>query len=191
MIQVEVRSKALTRTIVEIVLRVEAFRGVITLTKIPYTLRLAYGVILTGYMVRNEVDNHLHSSLMCPLYKLSELLHTLIDICGQVWIDVVIISNRIWRTSPSLYDGRVLTGNAVGRIVSLGSMADNACVPNMAHAHFPDSLQGGGREVVHLSTAVLCYRTVLLAGSVAIAVKTGENLIDNDLTRCHGQKPLY
>ena len=83
----------------------------------------------------------------------------------------------------------MLAWNAIGRIVSLSGVADNTCVPNMAHAHRPDFLQGGGREVIQFSTSVLSQRTILLAGSVLIAVETGEYLIDDDLTRCHEQKP--
>jgi len=55
----------------------------------------------------------------------------------------------------------------------------------MAHAHLPDFFQGAGREVVQFTTSVLLNRTIYLAGGIAIAVKTGENLVDNELTRFH------
>jgi hypothetical protein len=56
-------------------------------------------------------------------------------------------------------------------------MTDDARVPNMAHAHLPDFLQGAGREVIHLSATVLGDRTILLTGGVTIAVKSCKDLI--------------
>ena len=59
-------------------------------------------------------------------------------------------------------------------------MTDDTCVPNMAHAHLPDAFQGAGREVIHLSTSVLFYGTILLASGITIPVEPGENLIKYD-----------
>ena len=84
----------------------------------------------------------------------------------------------------------MLSGNPITAVVGLGSMSDDTCIPNMAHAHFPDFLQGSGREIIQLSAAILVNRTVLLSGGIAIAVKSRKDLIDNDFTRCHGQRPL-
>ena len=190
MIEVEIGREALTRAIVEIVLRVEAMLRVIVLAKIFYPLGLADGVILAGHVVGHKVDDDLKTSLMGALYQCLELLHALIDIDSQIGIDIVIVGDSVRRASLALDDSRMVLGNAIGCIVGLGGMADDACVPNMAHAHRSDFFQSCGREAVHLSTSVLGQRTILDASGVAIAIEAGENLIDKYLTRCHGQKPL-
>ena len=142
-------------------------------------------MILTGHMIRHEINDHLHASLVGTFYQLFKLLHTLIDIGSQIGVDVIVISDRIGRAGLTLDDGRMIFRNTIGCIIGLGSMTDDTRVPDMAHAHLPDFLQGAGREVVHLSTTVLGYRTILLTSGIAIAIKTRENLINNDLIRCH------
>ena len=59
-------------------------------------------------------------------------------------------------------------------------MTDDTRIPNMAHAHLPDFLQGAGREVIQFSATVLFYRSIFFSGGVPIAVETGENLVDNN-----------
>ena len=163
----------------------------ILLAQILHALGLADRVILTRHVVGHEVDDHFHASLVGTLHQCLELLHTLLHIDCEVRIHVIIVRNGVGRASLTFDDGRMVLGDAVGGIVRLRGVADDACKPDMAHAHLPDFLQGAGREVVHLSTSVLFYRTILLAGGIAIAVETGENLIDNNLTRCHEQKLPY
>ena len=187
MIEVEIRREPLSGTVVEIVLRTETKLRVILLTQILDALRLTDGMILTSHMVRHEIDDNLHAGLMSTLYQRLKLLHTLIDIDSQIGIDVVIISNGIGRTGLTFHHGGVVLGYAIGRIVGLSGMTDDTCVPNMAHAHLPDFLQGAGREVVHLSTSVLFNRPTLLAGGVPITIETSKNLIDNHFIRFHEQ----
>ena len=136
-------------------------------------------------MVGHEVDNDLHTCFVSALDELFELLHALIHICGEVGIDIIVVSNGIWRSCPALHDGWMILRDAIGRIVGLSGMTDDTRVPNMAHAHFPDFFQGTGREVVQFSTSVFLNRTMFLAGRVTIAVETGEDLIDNYLIRFH------
>ena len=108
-----------------------------------------------------------------------ELLHALGDADGEVGVDIVVVGDGIGGACPTLHDGGVLTGNTVGAVVGLGGVADDARVPDMAHAHLPDLLQGGGREVVHLSAAVLGKRSVLFPRRILIPIQTSENLIDD------------
>ena len=114
---------------------------------------------------------------MGTLNELLELLHALINIDCEVRIDIVIVGNGIRRACPTLHNGRMVLGNAIRRIVSLGGMTDDARVPNMAHAHLPDFLQGAGREVIHLSATVLGNRAILLTSGITITVKSCKDLI--------------
>ena len=188
-IEIKVRRKTLTWTIIKIILWVKTQLWTILLTQILHTLRLTDTMILTSHMIRHKINDDLHASLMCTLNRLFKLLHTPINVCCQIRIYSIIVSYGVWRPGHSLDDSRMILGDTICSIVRLGSMTDNACVPNMAHAHVPDLFQGSGREVIHLSATVLLYRSTLFTSGVPITIETGENLIDNNLIRYHGQKP--
>ena len=186
MIEVEIGCEPLTRTVIEIVLRIEAVLGIVLFTQIFHPLWLADGVILACHMVRHEVDDDLHACLMGALHQSLEFLHALIDIGGQIGINVVVVGDGVRRACPTLHNCWVLTGDSIGRIIGHGSMTDHTCVPDMAHAHLPDVFQGGGREVIQFTAAVLLNRSILLASGVPIAIKARKNLIDNQfIRRCH------
>ena len=155
MIQVEIRRKTLTRTIVEVVLWVETILWIILFAKILHPFRSTDRVILTSHMIRNKVDDDLKTSLVTTLYQSLELGHTMRNLNSQVWIDIIIIRDGIRRTCLTLNHSWMLARNAISCIIGLSGMTDNTCIPNMAHAHRPDFLQDGGREVVQLSTSVL------------------------------------
>ena len=148
-------------------------------------------MILTRHMVRHEVDDDLHACLVRTLNQLFKLLHTMIDIRSQIGVYIIIVCDGIGRTCLTFDDSRMILRNTVGCIVGLSGMTDDTRIPNMAHAHVPDVFQGRGREVVHLSAAVLLYRSTLLTSGITVAIETGENLIDNNLIRCHEQQPHY
>ena len=117
--------------------------------------------------------------LMGAGHQLLKLLHALVDIGSQIGVDVIVVGNGIGRACPTLHNCGMLTGDAIGGIVGLGGVTDHTCVPNMAHAHLPDVLQGGGREVVQFAAAVLLNRAVLLASDLTIAIKPRKDLINN------------
>ena len=191
MIEIEIWREALTRTIIEIVLRVKTHLWIVFLTQILHTLRLANAMILTGHMIGHEINDDLHACLVRTLYQLFKLQHTLVDIHCQIRVYIIIVSDGVWRTRLPFNDSRMILRNTIGSIIGLGCMTDDTRIPDMAHAHVPDVFQGRGREVVHLSAAVLFNRSTLFASSVAITIETGENLIDNNFIRCHELQPHY
>ena len=132
-------------------------------------------------MVGHEVDNDLHAGLMGALHQLLELLHALLHVDSQVRVHVVVVGDGIGRTSLTLHHSGVLAGNAVGRVVGLRGVTDNARIPHMTVARLRQLLQHLRREVVHLATTVLSQRTVLLPSLVTIAVQSRKNLIDQNL----------
>ena len=184
-IQVEVRMETLSGTIIEVVLRVESVLWVILLAQILHPFGLADRVILTSHMVRHKVDNHLQSGLVCALYQRLKLLHALLYVLGQIRVDIIVVGNGVRRTSLTLHHRSVLTWNAVLGVIGLRCMSDNTCVPNMAHAHLLDSIQGFGREVVQFSATVLGQCSVLMARHILIAVQAGKHLINNYLRTIH------
>ena len=172
--------------VVEVILGGEVHGGIILLAQILHPLRFADAFVLTGHMVRHEVDNHLHARLVNPFHQRLELLHAVRNILGQIRVYVIVISYGVWRPCPTLHHLRVLCRNAVSRVVGLRCMTNHAGEPDMAHAHRPDILQDSGREIVHLSTSVFGQRTILDSRRVTIAEKTRKDLINYYLMRCHG-----
>ena len=104
-------------------------------TKILNAHRGTYGMILAGYMIGYEINDHLQSCLMCTLHKLLKFLHTSININGQVRINVVVVGNGIRRTGLALNNGSMLAGNTILGIVRLRGMTDNARIPHMTDTH--------------------------------------------------------
>ena len=72
----------------------------------------------------------------------------------------------------------MLTRNTVCRIVGLSSVTDNAGKPHMGDTHCSYILQHSRREVGHLSTTVIGYRTIHLTGGITIAEQACKNLVN-------------
>ena len=182
MIEIEVWSETLTRTIIEIIVHwVKTAIRIIVLAQILHALRFTDRVILARHMVRHEVDNHLQSCLMRTLHQLLKLLHTLIDIYCQIRIYVVIVGDGIGGTSLSFHDSSMLTRNTISTIVCRRGMTDDTCIPDMTHAHTCDFFQYFLREISHLATAVLGNRTILYPRRIPIAVEPCKHLVYNYL----------
>ena len=154
---------------------------VVRLAQVLHLLRLADGVVLTGHVVGNKVDNYLQASLMGALHQLFKLFHTLFHVHRQVGVNVIIVRNGVRRSSLTLHDSRMLTRNTIGAIVGLCGVTDDARIPYMTDAHLLNVLQYLRGKVGHLTTTIFGNRAVLFARQVAIAEKTGKYLIDNNL----------
>ena len=181
LIEVEIGGETLAGTIVEVVLRVKTVQGIVRLAEVFYTLGLADGLILTGYVVGHEVDDDLQPGLVRALHQLLKLLHALVDVHSQVGVYVVVVGDGIGRTSLTLHHSGMLAGDAVGTVVRLRGMTDDTCIPHMADAHLGNVLQHLRRQVGKLSTTVFGNRAALPARDVAIAEKTSEYLVNDNL----------
>ena len=181
LIQVKIRCKAFTWTVVEVVLWVKTEPRIVASAQILYAHRLRDRVILTSHMVGHEVDNYLQACIMGTLNQLFKLLHALLYIDGQVWVNVVVVGDGIWRTCLTFHHSGMLAWNAKLAIVGLSSMADNSGIPHMAYSHLGYVLQHFWRKVCQFSTTVFGNRAVNLAGNVTIAEQTREYLINNYL----------
>ena len=123
-------------------------------------------------MVWHEVDYYFHSSLVCAADQSLELLHSFLHVNSKVGIDVVVVGYGIWRSSLTFYHCRMLTWNAVSRIICLRSVANHSGVPNVCYTFFLYLLQFRRREIIEFSTTVLPYGAVWLSGCVAVAIET-------------------
>ena len=191
MIEVEVGREALSGTVVEVVLRVEALRGVVALAEVADALGLADAVVLSCHVVGHEVDDHLQSCTVCAVDQLLELVHALPDVDGQVGVDVVVVDDGVGRARASLHHGRVLARYAVAAVVGHGGVAYDACVPDVADAHLAYLLQHRGCEVVELADPVLFDGSKRFSRRTAVTVQARKYLVDDDFTRCHERSPLY
>ena len=115
---------------------------------------------------------------MAAVEQLFKLLHTIVDIVGQIRVDVVVINNSIWRARLALDDGWMLAWNAVSGIVGCVGVAYQACIPHVRITLGTQAMQQIVRKEAHLARAVFGNRASWLAAIGAIAEKAGEYLID-------------
>ena len=133
-------------------------------------------------MVGHKVDDDLHAGLVCTFYELLELAHALVDVVGQIRIDVVVVSDGIGRSCHALHHGRVLAWYAMLAVVCRGGVADDTRIPHMGEAHAVDAAQPFRVEVAHLSRPVDAQRAVGNAGRVTVAKETGKDLVNDDFS---------
>ena len=172
-----VHVKTFARTIIEVVLWIEVLAGIIILAKVMDSSRFANAFVLACHMVWNEVDDDFHTRIMRALNKILKLLHAVRNRLGNIWVDVVIIGNGVWRACYSFHHLRVLTWYSKTGIVSACGMAYNTSIPNMGYAQLPHTAKLGTLNVVHLPDAILLNRSPFLAGGVAIAEEASEDLV--------------
>ena len=75
--------------------------------------------------------------------------------------------------------------NTVARIVGLSGVFNKSCEPNVRETKVFDALQHVGRKSVHLGRPILFERAIGDIACRGVAIKSGENLIDN-----HSRKSL-
>ena len=166
--------------IIEIIPGREVHVRIIIFSQIPYTCWFANGMILSGYMVRNEIHNYFHTCLVSTLYQLLPLFHSHTDIHSQVWIDIIVVGNSIWRTCFSLHYLCMLSRNSIRRVVCLSGMTNHTRIPNMCKSHIVDACQNFIREIIQLSATILFDGTIFLTGCILVSEESWENLVYNN-----------
>ena len=129
-------------------------------------------------MVGHEVDDDLQASLVRPLHKLLEFADARLRVFRQVGINVVVVANGIRAACLALHHIGVVLGNAVGGVVGLAGMLNDACEPNMGTAKSPNLIQSLGCKVLHGAASVLLLGAEGDAVSVVCTEKAGKDLID-------------
>ena len=141
--------------IVEVVIAVEKFCGIVSRTEVFYAAGSFVAVVLTTYVIRHEVHDHIHAALMCTLYQCLEFLDALVDILGYIGIYVIVVSDGVWRPCLALDDVGIVARYAVACVVGSMGMLYDACVPYCGHSQLLDGAEHGGSYVVHLARSVL------------------------------------
>src|SRR5574344_829529 len=94
-------------------------------------------MILTRHMVGYEINNHAKFCLMSTFYEIFKFPHSIIDIDSQIGVDIIIISYCIRRSGNALDNSLVALRYSEFRIISLGSVTYETCIPYMGNTIIP------------------------------------------------------
>lgn len=52
--------------------------------------------IVTGNMIRYEINYDLEAGFMCASDKIFEFCHSVVRVVCQIWVDIKIVTDGIW-----------------------------------------------------------------------------------------------
>ena len=130
-VQREVGRELRAWQVIEIVVGAEGFSFVVIFTQVTHSLWFGIRVVLTCHVVGHKVDNHLQVSLVGSHNEVLKLLHAFRHLRGEVGIDVVVVLDGIRTSCDTLHNGRVVALDAILRVIALGGMLDETCVPDV------------------------------------------------------------
>ena len=129
-------------------------------------------------MVWDEVDDHFQTGAVGALHEIFKLAHTLVGLRGQVGVDVVVVLDGIGRAGGAFHHFGVVAAYAVGAVVRLCGVFQEACVPDVGEAKLSDAVQGGSGKVFHLAASVFLYGAAGLVGGILVAIQAGQHLVN-------------
>ena len=88
-------------------------------------------MVLASHVVWHEVDYHFKAGFVSAVHESLKFLHSVGYAHRQIRVNVVIILYGIWRTGAAFDDIWIVRTYAESRIVGLGGMFNNACIPHM------------------------------------------------------------
>ena len=88
-------------------------------------------MVLASHVVCHEVDYHFKAGFVSAVHECLKFLHSVGYAHSQIRVNVVIILYGIWRTGAAFDDIWIVRTYAESRIVGLGGMFNNACIPHM------------------------------------------------------------
>ena len=147
--------KFFAREVIEVVVwRVRA-GGVIILAEVANPCRLCIRMILTGNMIGHEVYDDLQTCFVRPLNQQFKFVDALCRVFCKVGVNVVVVANGVGTARFAFNNIGIVLGDAVGRIIRLAGVFNDACKPDMRTAKTSDLFQSLGCKVLHCSAAVL------------------------------------
>ena len=165
--------------VVEVVCWREVLSGVVLSTQVLHAFRADVAVVLAGYMVGHKINNDLQPCLVAALHEFLEFLHTSRNARGNIWVHVVVVFDGVSTAGFAFDHGVVVTWNAIGRIIRLRGMLDDAGVPDVCGTQFLDFVQRLRCEGFHGSAAIDSTCGVVLVHVGIAAKQSCEDLIDN------------
>ena len=141
-------------------------------------------MVLACDVVWHEVYDESESCLMCASDEVPEFLHALCYVCGEVWVDIVVVLDGVWTSSSSFHDLGVVFAYAPVCVVGLCGVLDESCVPDVCDSQFAYLLQSLVCEVSHGAASIFVFGAVRYALWVVVSEESGEYLIDGHVIRC-------
>ena len=112
-------------------------------------------MIGAGDVVGDKVHQDLQPSLVGTLDEGIQLCLSRVWIFGEIGVDVVVVLDGIGRASLPLHRIGVVGTDALGAVVGLRSMLQQADIPDVGSPETADIGEGFGSEVTELPRAVL------------------------------------
>ena len=128
-------------------------------------------MVAAGYVVGDEVDDHLQAGCVGALHELVKLLHAARYIGGEVGVYIVVVLDGVGGAGLALDGGLVVGADALRAIVGLRGVLNDTGVPYVGDAQLLDGCQGFGGEIGKLAAAVLLDATVCYTLGVVVAEK--------------------
>ena len=126
------------RNIIEVVIRAERIIRIVICSQLRSPVRLHIRMILTRYVVGNEVDDNLQPAAMSALHQIFKFSHAFGNVFRQIWVYIIIVFYCVWRTGFAFYDSRMIGADVVAMIIRLCCMFNNAGIPNMGSTQLFD-----------------------------------------------------
>lgn len=102
-------------------------------------------------------------------------------IFGEVGVDVVVVLDGIGRACLPLHCIGVVGMDALGAVVGLRGVLQQADIPDVGSPETADIGEGFGSEVTELPRSVLGECAMGLAGRILISPESSEGGVDDDL----------
>ena len=172
--------EGLSRQVIKIVVSVVLDCFIVVFAKIPDPFWFGDGVIISGDVVRDYVDDHLEPLFMRPLNQGMKLLQSFCRIDCQVGIHVVIILDGIGRARPTLDHVGIVVGDAVSSIVMDHIVVEDSCEPDVGDTQFADLLQCFWGKIPKFAHSVFLDCSPWFVGGIGIAKQPGKNLVNHN-----------
>ena len=132
-------------------------------------------------MVGDKVHQDLQACLVGTLDEGVQLCLSRVGIFGEVGVDVVVVLDGIGRACLPLHCVGVVGTDALGAVVGLRSVLQQADIPDVSCSETADIGEGFGSEVTELPRAILGECAMGLTGRILIPPESSEGRVDDDL----------
>ena len=125
-------SQSFPRIIYEVIFFPPVYGSVVLCSKHRMSWSHVDFAIISCYMIRDEINDDFKPCIVCPLYQLLELKHSIPCIISKICIYIIIVADCIWR--PGLSFDELRMRGCASFLTCLGGMSDHSCVPHMRAA---------------------------------------------------------
>ena len=138
-------------------------------------------MIGAGDVVGDKVHQDLQPCLVGTLDEGVQLCLSRVWIFGEVGVDVVVVLDGIGRACLPLHRVGVVGTDALGAVVGLRGVLQQADIPDVGCPETADIGEGFGSEVTELPRSVLGECAMGLVGCILIPPESSEGRVDDDL----------